>query len=524
MNETNVNNTDFALGGIAAGFLALDSSAKVTRFCPAPGREDKSPIGITLKVDGKEYSLIGGHNNVDFRESFPFCIYKMSFERIDVTFTAFNPFLPLNCADSQIPAVLFCVQTCNNSEKSVNVTLNAELYDIFQSNGNFSDGVNSICVKCDGEKCFTLEAGQSKTSKLCLAWYFPYDNDCELKKNYYSQYFTDANECALYCIKHFDRLKMQSFDFSKMLCSTTVPNRELEDVINEIKLLKKMPLVRKNNGTVYCVGGEKKLAVEYAKISSLVYLLPELDRECVQYLLKNIDYTDVQMRLFSVLCAYRSFINSADVDELIENWYYISKSIDVQELCPDDQHFPLYTVSLYACCVMSQAVKDRARKSRYEKQYILSKKALLALEFDIPYELKSICFDIGCKELCCDFTPMGMSLLYQKSGFEYDAYAGKLCVCPKENYFDDSYEFKSFYCVLGGYGYIQAGVDSIEILPVTGKMSLRSIKVPRKPRMVLYGGRKWRFTEKDGEVVLDNVLEITQDKKLCIIVDAAKTI
>ncbi len=518
-NNIQINNA-FALGGIACGFLEMDDCARVTKFCPAPFVEISSPFEIKLWADGKTYSLLDGGNCAEFTEGFPFLIYKMSFGCVDVTLSAFNPFLPLNCADSQIPAVLFEVSMHNNSSKPVSAKLSEHLEGVC----GFADSVNSVCLKHDGESVFTLEAGEVKTVKLCFGWHFPYDNEQSIQKNYYSQYFVDANECVDYCIKHFDRLKKQSEDIEKMLFDTTIPKDELGNLISEIKRIKSLFLVRKNNGTMLCAGHEKQWARDYAEISSIAYFFPELDRDCVQYLLKAIDYNDTEMCLYSVLCAYRYFVNSANVDELIENWYYISKGIDIQDITPQNEHFPLYAVRLGACCVMAQAVKDRARKSRYEKQYITAKNTLIDLECDINKALKSICFDIGCKEPVCDFVPNGVSSLYQKTGFEYNAYTARLCVCPNEKYFDDSYEFKSFYCVSSGYGYIQADVDSIEIISVSGKIALKSIKVPRKPRMLLYGGRKWRFSEKDGCVVPDNVLEITQDKKLCIIIDAARTI
>lgn len=112
-------------------------------------------------------------------------------------------------------------------------------------------------------------------------------------------------------------------------------------------------------------------------------------------------------------------------------------------------------------------------------------------------------------------------LLTALSGFQYDAYNKHIGFAPLSDYcpteFGDTY--RCFFCVEAGYGYVEEGIDYIEVNMVKGSLDIRSFAVPRTPRLVQYGGRNWRFTDKGLCAELDTNLIVTPDKKLTILID-----
>ena len=113
------------------------------------------------------------------------------------------------------------------------------------------------------------------------------------------------------------------------------------------------------------------------------------------------------------------------------------------------------------------------------------------------------------------------ALLCAISGFEYDAYKKHIGFSPLSDHCPLEFggTFKCFFCVETGYGYVEEGIDYIEINMLYGSVDIRSFAVPRTPRMVQYGGRNWRFTDKGLCAELDTNLVVTPDKKLTILID-----
>ena len=113
------------------------------------------------------------------------------------------------------------------------------------------------------------------------------------------------------------------------------------------------------------------------------------------------------------------------------------------------------------------------------------------------------------------------ALLCAISGFEYDAYKKHIGFSPLSDHCPLEFggTFKCFFCVEDGYGYVEEGIDYIEINMLYGSVDIRSFAVPRTPRMVQYGGRNWRFTDKGLCAQLDTNLVVTPDKKLTILID-----
>ncbi|MBP3580617.1 MAG: hypothetical protein J6K12_05150 [Clostridia bacterium] len=123
----------------------------------------------------------------------------------------------------------------------------------------------------------------------------------------------------------------------------------------------------------------------------------------------------------------------------------------------------------------------------------------------------------------CDY-PRSMSsyaLLVSLSGFEYDAYKKHIGFNPLSDHcpLEIGNTFRCFFCVEDGYGYVEEGIDYIEINMVKGKLDITSFAVPRTPRLVQYGGRNWRFTDSGLCATLDTNLVVTPDKKLTILID-----
>lgn len=112
-------------------------------------------------------------------------------------------------------------------------------------------------------------------------------------------------------------------------------------------------------------------------------------------------------------------------------------------------------------------------------------------------------------------------LLSSLSGFKYNAYEKHIEFSPLSDYCPTEYgdTFKCFFCVENGYGYVEEGIDYIEINMLYGRLDIKSFSVPRTPRIVQYCGRNRRFTCSELCVKLDTNLEVSSDKKLTILID-----
>ena len=114
------------------------------------------------------------------------------------------------------------------------------------------------------------------------------------------------------------------------------------------------------------------------------------------------------------------------------------------------------------------------------------------------------------------------SLLTAFSGFEYDKNDMSLSFAPDEKYLDEDGTFRCFVSFDEAYGYVEMGVDYIELNLLYGEVRIRKFISPHRPYKVLYGGRIWPCDISGKTVVMDNNLTVTPKKKLTLLVDISK--
>ncbi len=115
----------------------------------------------------------------------------------------------------------------------------------------------------------------------------------------------------------------------------------------------------------------------------------------------------------------------------------------------------------------------------------------------------------------------GYGLLNAVCGFKYDCNKKHISFSPASDHCPLEWggTYKCFFCVDGAYGYVEEGIDYIEVNIIYGKLTLRSFGVPRTPRLVQYGGRNWRFSDTGLCAYLDTELEVYPGKKLTVLID-----
>ncbi len=224
----------------------------------------------------------------------------------------FNPFIPLNTADSAIPAAFAECLVENTGTRTANVSLvglfgrlkqscavHAAYHketDTFGVSMSLEESGASVALAADArdftfssvEKAdnatvlrslseakgfldnsgetgttvllashFTLHPGESKRVRYVASWYFP-----ELSgtvKTYYSHYFTDALSCATYCFLHFERLKAQTGTFVSLLEGSSLPAAAKAFASARLDRVKHPDTVCEQTGKTYlaCAGAKK---------------------------------------------------------------------------------------------------------------------------------------------------------------------------------------------------------------------------------------------------------------------------
>ncbi len=399
---------------------------------------------------------------------------------------------------------------------------------------------------------FTLEKGQAKTIKFVLTWHFPYCLDGH--KTYYSQYFAGSYECASYCFLHRNRLMSETKKFTDTLNGSTFPYAVLEHINKAFEKTRKLDIVRHEDGIL---AKTKENTVCTDNVYALRYLFPKLSKHMLLKIITDAFDNDTVMQTESmcvcVIKLYRDYTLDADYEQLIENWYYIAKFAQALFF---ENHKNEYThiekLALYLCCKLAQEVKDRRRFNEYTKKYdsmsvndtSLTSKTLLHIDecglYDLYKDKEPVCtenanvYTLSSVMFRRQMIQKALSLLEENTqssdflcayslinainGFEYDAKTAQICFDPIMEFANDG-TFKGFFCVDTGFGYVERGIDYIEINMVRGSVNVKSFKVPKLSRMVLYGGRHWKFTAEKNTAVLDSTLKITPDKKLTVIID-----
>lgn len=556
------------LGGIATGHIDFGHDGTVSG--------DFSPcFAIKAEKDGKLYdarllqssacesiSLPCFENSSAF-SFFPFAechLSDLSFPA-KVKVTAFSPFIPLNDKDSGIPGVLFSFEVTNTSDEKLEYSIcgmanntnispfnrmgctdTGEAYIHLSADeenpynvciatnsknvsfceyisgakdfvSNFTGNTtlyNKTKSECEnhapsGALCthFSLESGESTEVYFCLSWYCP---ENEFSRNYYAQYFESSLECASYLFRQKDRLHTSSMGFCENVMGATLPENVIEEANRDLFTFLSKDFLRLDDGTL--VSSEKEVFRTFEEFLSrsgiMASMFPEAEHSKTADFYKNALYETAKDEdiILSVLRTYRKYILGGDTDALIEEWYYITKCMeklfgeDGKEKCKADKL--LITAVIDAAVCMSDAVRDKKRNELYSSMLC-----------DFPIE-----------QFAMDIVS-GFARINEISGFEYNAVNKHIGFNPQSDFcpLDDGGTFRCFFCTPQGYGYVEEGIDYIEINLLKGSLSIRSFGVPRTPRLVQYGGRNWRFENKNLVAVLDSDLEITPYKKLTIFID-----
>ncbi len=535
-----------------------------------------SGMAKSLVLQGEKNSNLtfGCFENSTCKCAFPF--YNLSLGDngfpAKVELCAFNPLLILNDTDSGIPAAFLEFEVENTSDEKLNFSICSICQNPFKNGSNrmgcsesgeayiflsgneknmcistdeknisFCENISSLTefeksftlydtlenISCDtkdksGAVCahFSLEKGQKHMVRFIISWFIPQNGSC---KNYYTNYFESSVECSSYCFGHYDRLRGESQTFAKLIFDATLPKNVLENVNRDLICFSEQNISRLSNGSLVTEDYEKFSDMNsfICRSGILCSLFPLLEYSQAAYLYKNClgDNGEIlfngennpERQLLLILRSYRKYILSADVNELIEDWYYIVKAFDF--FCGDENALRLdkngdgrisvpslqltYSACIYAMGEMANAVKD---KKRYEKYSAMYKNAPMQEAID---------YSIGFSRLC------------EYSGFCYDATVNHIGFAPLSNEcpLDFGGTFRCPFFTPDGYGYVEEGIDYIEINMIKGSLFIRSFGVPRVPRLVQYGGRNWKFENKENVALLDSELEVTQSKKLTILID-----
>ena len=108
------------------------------------------------------------------------------------------------------------------------------------------------------------------------------------------------------------------------------------------------------------------------------------------------------------------------------------------------------------------------------------------------------------------------ALLNALSGFTYDMYQHRIGFIPKMR-FAEKGTFQCFFALDGGYGFVEQGVDYIQIKMAAGSIRIRYFETPKKPLKVYYGGRNWPFDADGNTAVMDNDLLCGPEKDIMVI-------
>ena len=71
-----------------------------------------------------------------------------------------------------------------------------------------------------------------------------------LWKNYYTRYFTGADECVYYCLSQWERLYEETDMYRQLLFSSTLPKDVLDAVSANVSILKSPTCLRNYDGSI----------------------------------------------------------------------------------------------------------------------------------------------------------------------------------------------------------------------------------------------------------------------------------
>ncbi|HOK04559.1 MAG TPA: GH116 family glycosyl hydrolase [Victivallales bacterium] len=147
---------------------------------------------------------------------------------------------------------------------------------------------------------FTLEPSEEKTIKLIFNWYVPYSQlrtgpeiektSCNPPEDHYRPWYTSKfksiNEIVDYSRTKYDRLKKESFSFSRAFFNTSLPEEFTEAIAANLSIIKSPTVLRQSDGRLWgwegcfdsagCCHGSCTHVWNYAQ--AIPHLFPDLER------------------------------------------------------------------------------------------------------------------------------------------------------------------------------------------------------------------------------------------------------
>ncbi|MBQ8758627.1 MAG: hypothetical protein IJZ20_02945, partial [Clostridia bacterium] len=87
---------------------------------------------------------------------------------------------------------------------------------------------------------------------------------------------------------------------------------------------------------------------------------------------------------------------------------------------------------------------------------------------------------------------------------------------------DDDKNFRGFISFDDAYGFVEQGIDYIEIQLVLGEIKVKSFICSHKPYKAMYAGRIWNCDIDGNVVILDSNMTVSKIKKLTMLIDITK--
>ena len=352
------------IGGLTCGQLYLGGDGRLWHwdiFNKTAGTGDAhyakppppaSPIeqGFVLKMNGATRPLDHtGFADVSFRGEYPFGMveYRDATSPVAVTLEAFSPFIPLNVADSSLPATVLRFTVRNTSAAALDVTLAGSLQNavchlsrpaagrrrntiettaemtwldcavepaiewsladlpdfgtmglaLLGAPAEHTRGDTGVPVteKLTGEigRALPLAPGASAIVTFVLAWYFPnffHDRFKRVVGRHYAARFASARAVADYVAKNFDRLHRETRLWRDTWYDSTLPFWLLDRTMLNTSILATSTSLRFADGRFWgwegvgCCAGTCTHVWGYAQ--AVGRLFPELERD----LRERVDY------------------------------------------------------------------------------------------------------------------------------------------------------------------------------------------------------------------------------------------
>lgn len=108
------------------------------------------------------------------------------------------------------------------------------------------------------------------------------------------------------------------------------------------------------------------------------------------------------------------------------------------------------------------------------------------------------------------------------TGFDYDKNSMTISFKMVDELSDEYKTFRGFISFDEAYGFVEQGVDYIEILLLSGEIKVKNFISPHKPYTALYGGRTWSSEIIGNTVIMDNNMIVSKKKKLTLFIDLTK--